>query len=613
MKRQILFLVIIGISIYTIAQTGPGGISTNDGTSSLVLWLRADYGLTLNGPNVTDWADFSGYNNNAIPSGSEARPSIEYSVLNNQPAIYFDGNNDDFVITDNYSLDFLRWHVYMVVKPKVPKANNSWISKGSVGDENLAIISDIAGSIKTPIVFYDRTANFITTPGAAVVSSDFSIIEYSFIPTAGRDIYKNNGVLSTDDDLKVPAVNNTMMLIGDQGGSGQRNLNGYISEIIIFNNVLNEAQKIVVNNYLSAKYDIPLSSDDLYNLDDHSNGDYDYDVAGIGRIDADNIHNDSKGTGIVRINDVSGLDDGEWLFWGHNNGQLEALNYSDLPEGVEARSNRIWKVNEIGETGTVTLSFDFSGLGYIDPTHLRLIIDSDNDGIFADEDESKIVMHNAIYDESSGMYKFIGVSLTNNQGFTFGTSNKMGSPLPVQLTSFYTEVDDNREFVKCIWNTASEYNSDYFTVEKSRDAIQWEEVGSISAAGNCNSEKTYLMYDYKPATGITYYRLKQTDFGGKSYYSAITTANISELLNNELIIYPNPIKKSKKYANLKFEDNTLISLVEILSLGGQVVKTYNGNNSNKIAIDINELDIGTYIIRVNTKNQVYTKRLLIEY
>ena len=88
------------------------------------------------------------------------------------------------------------------------------------------------------------------------------------------------------------------------------------------------------------------------------------------------------------------------------------------------------------------------------------------------------------------------------------------SPLPVELLSFTARPLQN-EFVKCEWQTASEINSDYFLVQRSIDAINFEIVGSVSAAGYSNSILEYEFDDHEPYDGVSYYRLQQFDRDGE--------------------------------------------------------------------------------------------------
>jgi hypothetical protein len=87
------------------------------------------------------------------------------------------------------------------------------------------------------------------------------------------------------------------------------------------------------------------------------------------------------------------------------------------------------------------------------------------------------------------------------------------STLPIELVSFeakptiYNTVD-------LTWVTASELNNDFFTIERSIDGLNWEIVDTLSGAGTTNQENNYKLTDKRPHFGLSYYRLKQTDFDG---------------------------------------------------------------------------------------------------
>jgi hypothetical protein len=96
----------------------------------------------------------------------------------------------------------------------------------------------------------------------------------------------------------------------------------------------------------------------------------------------------------------------------------------------------------------------------------------------------------------------------------FGGAGGNNQPLPVELLSFSSTCIDNQSVL--YWQTASEYNSSYFVVEKSIDGISWHLVGQVSAAGNSNEVINYTFIDQEKSNG--YYRLNQVDIDGKNEY-----------------------------------------------------------------------------------------------
>ena len=101
--------------------------------------------------------------------------------------------------------------------------------------------------------------------------------------------------------------------------------------------------------------------------------------------------------------------------------------------------------------------------------------------------------------------------------------------LPIELSAFQANPEDN--MVACFWQTESERDNDYFTVERSSDALTFEVVGYMDGAGNSYAPLTYKLYDSSPLEGLSYYRLRQTDFNGANTTSETLAQFILQLLN----------------------------------------------------------------------------------
>ncbi len=130
------------------------------------------------------------------------------------------------------------------------------------------------------------------------------------------------------------------------------------------------------------------------------------------------------------------------------------------------------------------------------------------------------------------------IPLTSFSPFTFGSASGL-NPLPIILLNFNAKLTDHKT-VELIWNVASELNNDYYTIERSVDGINYEEVIQIKGRGNCNTHRAYSTIDETPLSGICYYRLKQTDFDGKSTYYKPIHLELKENTKGHAI-YPNPL------------------------------------------------------------------------
>lgn len=96
-------------------------------------------------------------------------------------------------------------------------------------------------------------------------------------------------------------------------------------------------------------------------------------------------------------------------------------------------------------------------------------------------------------------------------------------PFPIDLINFDAKTNTNG--IQLHWSTATEINNDYFTLERSIDGNNWEILAYVEGAGNSNQQLNYEYTDEYPYHGISYYRLKQTDFDGKFEYFTPVAVN----------------------------------------------------------------------------------------
>jgi hypothetical protein len=170
------------------------------------------------------------------------------------------------------------------------------------------------------------------------------------------------------------------------------------------------------------------------------------------------------------------------------------------------------------------------------------------------------------------------------------------TPLPVELLSFTAERNDLAVDVK--WQTASEINNDYFTVERSRDVMNFTTLVIVKGSGNSTSLKKYTARDDSPYPGTSYYRLKQTDFDGGFKYSKVVAVNFrkDEMLSG-LKIYPNPVTSA---LSIEMLDNKEPVNFEIINATGSIV--YKGSVNQKTSVQVAGFPSGTYVIKIATKN-----------
>jgi hypothetical protein len=108
--------------------------------------------------------------------------------------------------------------------------------------------------------------------------------------------------------------------------------------------------------------------------------------------------------------------------------------------------------------------------------------------------------------------------------------------LPVEL--LYFEGFGYQHYNTLKWSTASEYNSDYFSLERSVNGEQWDYVGTTKATGNSTQVVNYLYVDNFRFNGFIYYKLNQFDFDGNfKVYGPISINNTHT--NKKVVKYIN--------------------------------------------------------------------------
>ncbi|MEY4604904.1 MAG: hypothetical protein RIT43_2196 [Bacteroidota bacterium] len=154
--------------------------------------------------------------------------------------------------------------------------------------------------------------------------------------------------------------------------------------------------------------------------------------------------------------------------------------------------------------------------------------------------------------------------------------------LPVELISIQAICSDNKK-VDVTWTTASEHNSNYFRLDRSRNAEDWVVIGTIGAAGNSNTPIEYSIADDYPVPGINYYRLTQYDFNGTfETFDLVSSSCVGTYRETLLSSYPNPSNGAFNVV-LETEEFEGEGMLIISDINGAIVRqekinVVNGNN-----------------------------------
>ena len=156
--------------------------------------------------------------------------------------------------------------------------------------------------------------------------------------------------------------------VGGLAQAENYNFNGYVHEVIYYLRALNTSEKIVIQNYLSAKWGTDLASSiDFYTGDNLVKGDYDYNVTGILKQNSSNVISGKSSVLTIVSSASDGFlkDVGDAVFVGSKG---EGVVTSELPSNTIAtvRSNTVWHL-DVTDTATkgghIDLTFDLKKLG----------------------------------------------------------------------------------------------------------------------------------------------------------------------------------------------------------------------------------------------------------
>ena len=203
----------------------------------------------------------------------------------------------------------------------------------------------------------------------------------------------------------------------------------------------------------------------------------------------------------------------------------------------------------------------------------------------------------------SGTGCFVPVSVTDFSPFTLGSISRV-NPLPITLISFEAKVCGNR--VCLLWQTASEINNDFFTVGRSADVSIWHDFENIDGAGNSNTILSYSTVDDFPFSGLSYYRLKQTDFDGEFEYSPVVSVYLENPNDRSLNIYPNPSIDNITVKGVP-PDVDYVKIYNLLSQEVSFFVEIIRSDESNLKLGISLLEPGLYRLVVNDKHGSFIK------
>jgi hypothetical protein len=598
------------LTIAALGATGPGGVG---GAQTSPVWFRADAGTSTTTDNtpINTWTSSSDNTVQATQNTSDNRPVLRTGTngINDRPVVRFDGSNDFF--NTNYTWPANQGGITMILvgrgtnfQSAIRMQSSGYIVYPWSSAQSFILSSDggTSGGIASGLVTDGTTVNI-------------GMARYRRNTTNGMQTFRN-GTLQTQRNSANNPLPSENLILGSYLGIAEFT-NADIAEAIIYRAALNEAQRIIVENYLSAKYGVTIpAASDFY----AGTSPYLEQVHGIGTTDGTVKHTRAQSSGglLLEERNTSLNATNEFLLAGHNGTNPLPVSIADLPSGVQQRWSRIWYLDKTG-TIDARIAFDFSDANVpIIPgiaANYRLLYRAGTSGTFS---EVTIVGTPIIQNTDQVAFNVDDANLQDGY-YTLGTTNPTDSPLPVELISFTLMPKDKGVLIE--WQTGSEVNNAGFILQRSlfregnyTEIASYRTHDALRGLGTSPTGKAYTYFDNdRLQAGRTYfYKLLDVDFSGnltEHPVKEITLPNEYSLSQN----YPNPFNPTTTIEfSLRQDGRTTLEVFNIL---GQVVATLINENlkagAYQVRFNASVLPSGVYFYRLRSGEFVGIKKMML--
>ncbi len=211
--------------------------------TGLKLWLKADSLVLNDGDSVSTWTDSSGSGTN-VTGVTTTRPLYKTGIINGLPSVLFDGT-DDFLNSASGLAALNSNSQFIVIQPTLDTASQKTYScMAHYGGKSF-----MCAKVSTNVWGTFAGAGDVGT--TALTSGSNYLVECT---TPNATLYQRGvGVGGSGTSVAGP-VGSTSVGIGKDLVTAGREYAGHIAEVIVYNTVLSNTDRIRVENYLINKY-----------------------------------------------------------------------------------------------------------------------------------------------------------------------------------------------------------------------------------------------------------------------------------------------------------------------------------------------------------------------
>lgn len=564
-------------------------------------WNSTNNGTIINHGNIVNQKNF--INNGTFSSSSTVQNSLNatftnniYKTLNNNSGGTFSNIgtiNNNGIINNNTGADLINNNggflnnFGTINNHGTLEVNGSLISYVTINNSGILNVNNTLTCQDGGYVFNNINGTIIINQNGTmniddtIVNNDGTItnnfggtVYISYSNFTNNSLIQNHGIWT---NTIIGKFDNNGTLINQAGGvlNSNNRLNNYVSGILnndgslTFGSDLLNDGIVNNNNIMVINAQVFNYSGSIYN---NANGN----IKGVGRIIQFNVFENNSLSSISPGLSPGGLQGAGNISLG------EATLHCEI-HGTVQGTTYDW----LSVEGTVNIN-----------QNSKLSVDWGN-FMPSNGDVYTIITANLV--AGSFLVSNIDIPPINNLNFIVGYTSttvtiSVFDPLPIKLTNFYGEPQG--EDVKLTWQTQNEINNQGFEILRSIDSKSWFNIGYISGFGSSQTIQNYTYIDENPVNGISFYRLNQIDFDGKSELSNIIRVSMIE--EAKIQIYPIPTQTIVNIKGISVETE-----YTIIRTNGQLVQS--GQIYPDANINVQNLTNGIYFLKINNQMLEFVK------
>ncbi len=178
--------------------------------------------------------------------------------------------------------------------------------------------------------------------------------------------------------------------------------------------------------------------------------------------------------------------------------------------------------------------------------------------------------------------------------------------LPVELLHFGARPIDHT--VHLDWQTASEFDSDHFVLERSVDGLTFDPIATLTAAGYTEDLSSYQYLDRFPWVGVNYYRLLEVDLDGNEHIHATVTARVEGEF--DVFVSPNPVDRD--LLSVRWRGASAPVCIDLVSLigGFPTFRLESDAMNGGDRWDVSHVPPGAYILHARAGDMRLSRKVL---